>query len=159
MKFLHALGLLHEQSRPDRDEYVIVHLENIEVGATNNFRKVLPSSTLGKPYDYGSVMHYPTNAFSANGKETITPIQPLEGKIVGQRNEASDRDILDIQLLYQCMSGPRTLDQYYSYHCSSDCKCWLGEVGCRNNNNACQGDLICQKDVCVNVQRKRKRNR
>lgn len=31
-EFIHALGWLHEQSRPDRDQFVTVYYENIEKG-------------------------------------------------------------------------------------------------------------------------------
>lgn len=31
-------------------------------------------------YDYESIMHYPFNAFSKNGKPTMTALKPLNGK-------------------------------------------------------------------------------
>jgi hypothetical protein len=56
----HALGLFHEQSRPDRDDYVTVLTNNINPAAIPNFDKSSSDDvqTYGIPYDYGSVMHY-----------------------------------------------------------------------------------------------------
>ena len=56
----HALGFLHEQSRPDRDQYVDVITENIEEGKEENFHKYshLQIDSLGVEYDLGSIMHY-----------------------------------------------------------------------------------------------------
>ena len=31
-EIFHALGRVHEQSRPDRDQYVTIHFENVEPG-------------------------------------------------------------------------------------------------------------------------------
>eukprot|EP00551_Chaetoceros_affinis_P006820 CAMPEP_0203678904 /NCGR_PEP_ID=MMETSP0090-20130426/33671_1 /ASSEMBLY_ACC=CAM_ASM_001088 /TAXON_ID=426623 /ORGANISM="Chaetoceros affinis, Strain CCMP159" /LENGTH=586 /DNA_ID=CAMNT_0050546347 /DNA_START=107 /DNA_END=1867 /DNA_ORIENTATION=- len=150
-EFMHAVGLFHEQSRPDRDNYVEINWENIEGGRDNhNFEKKINTETLGASYDYGSVMHYPKTAFSSNGKDTITPTEPTNGITIGQRNGADDQDILDMRLLYQCMSGPRSFNKYIgNKHCSVDCKCWEDELGCNGNNNACQGSLICQDDRCT----------
>ena len=148
-EFIHALGLFHEQSRPDRDDYVKIKWQNIQGGTEHNFRKKEDLSTLGNSYDYGSVMHYPDDAFSSNGSDTISPLKPLDGKVLGQRNEADDQDIVDIRLLYQCVSGPRNLSQYSLNRCTTDCKCWEGEMGCNKKNNACQGTLICRNNKCV----------
>lgn len=56
----HALGLLHEQSRPDRDSFVQLLLQNVQPGAENNFDKwdYVSATTYNVNYDYGSVMHY-----------------------------------------------------------------------------------------------------
>ena len=62
-------GFFHEQSRPDRDEFVRIVEENLDPAMVDNFEKFhsLVADTLDLPYDLGSVMHYSSNAFSKNG--------------------------------------------------------------------------------------------
>ncbi len=148
-EFMHALGFYHEQSRSDRDEYIKINWQNIDEGKEHNFQKKSGLIRLGNKYDYGSVLHYKTDTFSSNGKDTITALKPLEGKVMGQRRQADSQDILDIRLLYQCMSGPRNFSQYNSKRCTDDCKCWEGESGCGRRNDYCQGSLICKNNLCV----------
>ncbi|XP_022798324.1 zinc metalloproteinase nas-15-like [Stylophora pistillata] len=71
----HALGLWHEQSRPDRDRYVRILWQNIQPRAKHNFRKLGRKviNSLGFRYDYYSVMHYGPKAFSRNRRPTIVP--------------------------------------------------------------------------------------
>ncbi|KIH45055.1 astacin, partial [Ancylostoma duodenale] len=56
----HALGFWHEQSRPDRDQFVNVRWENIDKDSKGQFLKEDPDDVdnAGVPYDYGSIMHY-----------------------------------------------------------------------------------------------------
>ncbi|MGJ3239138.1 MAG: M12 family metallopeptidase [Anaerolineae bacterium] len=94
----HAVGLWHEHSRNDRDEYVDVRFENIYRGYEHNFQ--IQSSNgedLGE-YDYGSIMHYPEWAFSKNGEDTIVPLQ--DGVEIGQRTHLSDGDLDAIAEMY-----------------------------------------------------------
>ena len=72
--FLNA-GLHHEQCRPDRDNYVTIHLDNVHAGMRYNFDKYNSRQidTRGFKYDYYSIMHYGKTAFSSNGRITINP--------------------------------------------------------------------------------------
>lgn len=72
-EMMHALGFLHEQNREDRDDWVRIRYENIKAGTSNNFEKAKKGTTnsFGVAYDYASIMHYSSNAFSTNGNPTI----------------------------------------------------------------------------------------
>jgi hypothetical protein len=52
------------------------------------------------PYDLGSIMHYGTDFFSANGRPTITP--KISGVTIGQREKLSATDIFEIRDYYGC---------------------------------------------------------
>ncbi|CAE8653759.1 unnamed protein product [Polarella glacialis] len=67
----HTLGMGHEQSRPDRDSYVDVHMDKVKPGKEINF-DIHPNGDVARPYDILSVMHYGSSAFGVNGAETIT---------------------------------------------------------------------------------------
>ncbi|KAJ7393818.1 hypothetical protein OS493_003484 [Desmophyllum pertusum] len=74
----HALGLFHEQARPDRDMYINIVRDNIQAGKASNFDKMTPAQQqtwmpFGTPYDYYSIMHFYSYAFTKNKKPTITP--------------------------------------------------------------------------------------
>lgn len=70
----HALGMVHEHQRFDRDSFVQIFTNNISGGALGNFIKLGNSSNLSA-YDFLSVMHYNTNSFAINpGLPTIYPL-------------------------------------------------------------------------------------
>lgn len=56
----HAIGLIHEQARPDRDDTVIINWNNIYPGNWLQFDEanLTETQTYGVPYDVGSLMHY-----------------------------------------------------------------------------------------------------
>ncbi len=69
----HALGLLHEHQRRDREPYVNVVTANIEEGQEAQFAIRGDGATLSF-YDYDSIMHYDNCAFSRNSScTTSTP--------------------------------------------------------------------------------------
>lgn len=100
---LHTLGFVHQHNVPDRDQYVYVYWQNIRQEAQDQFQKY-PAyyiSSLGFPYDYGSIMHYGTNFANINGQVT------LYGKYsgaqqMGQREALSPTDYAKINVLYKC---------------------------------------------------------
>jgi hypothetical protein len=93
----HALGLWHEQSRADRDQFIEIVTENISPQHLHNFDKhILDGDDLGS-YDFGSIMHYPATAFSVNGQPTI---RVRGGQPIGQRNGLSESDIGAMRLMY-----------------------------------------------------------
>ncbi|XP_026168789.1 meprin A subunit beta isoform X2 [Mastacembelus armatus] len=111
-EFLHALGFWHEQSRADRDDYVEIMWDRISEGKEHNFNTYndTTSSSLGVPYDYGSMMHYSKNAFMNGSQPTIVTKIPAFSDVIGQRMEFSDSDLLKLNRLYNCTQGSTFLD-------------------------------------------------
>ena len=97
----HAIGLWHEQSRADREDFVKVDFDQIAAGKSNNFdQHIIDGTDLGD-YDFGSIMHYPLTAFGVNGAQTIFPIVPVPAGItIGQRVSLSLGDIIAVEKLY-----------------------------------------------------------
>lgn len=103
----------------DRDDYVEIKWDNIKKKDAYNFRKgdALNFDNFGTPYDFDSVMHYSSKAFSVNGEETIRRIYekkiPVfwQGAIVGvlrayppitQGSQLSAGDALRLNKMYKC---------------------------------------------------------
>jgi len=102
-ELMHVLGFYHEQSRPDRDDFLTINLENVETAMRHNFNKYAWGSTVfqqGAPYDYSSVMHYGTTAFTMNGKPTMVPRQA--GAKIGDAQQLSGMDIAEVRHFYGC---------------------------------------------------------
>lgn len=51
----HALGIFHEQARPDQKRHIAIHYQNIPVSRWNNFHPIGESqaATYDLPYDAG----------------------------------------------------------------------------------------------------------
>lgn len=111
----HALGLEHEQNRPNRDSFVTINWNNIckatdatcnggfcfdgatppnRIDCDFNFSLASAASTYGS-YDFDSVMHYGRDDFSRNGNDTITVLPPFNAdwqNAIGQTTHLSVRD-------------------------------------------------------------------
>ncbi|MEE4420268.1 Dot/Icm T4SS effector Zinc-dependent metalloprotease LegP [Streptomyces bugieae] len=98
----HTVGLWHEQSREDRDQFVTIDFSNIDPAQQHNFLQQISDGDDIGPYDYGSIMHYPPRAFAIDStRPTITAKQPLPpGVVMGQRTALSQGDLAGVQALY-----------------------------------------------------------
>ncbi|XP_071078925.1 protein SpAN-like [Haliotis cracherodii] len=122
----HVLGFYHEQSRPDRDEHVSVHMENVTPKFQYNFKKYGTSQVrTDEPYDIGSVMHYGSLYYSKDGKSpTILPKEDGVKGFMGQRDGLSFMDVKTANDLYGCAAHCPS-----SQHCNNmgfmgaDCTC------------------------------------
>ncbi|XP_076464570.1 protein SpAN-like [Babylonia areolata] len=100
----HVLGFYHEQSRPDRDNHVIILRHNILPGRHHNFLKYSSTEILAdEPYDIGSVMHYGPTYFSQDGLSlTIDTPEETFRAVMGQREGPSFIDVKTANHLYNC---------------------------------------------------------
>ncbi len=68
----HAIGLLHEQCKENRDNFVVIHSGNIENGKQHNFVRQNVNCAQFDEFDWGSIMLYDSYAFTNNGLPTMT---------------------------------------------------------------------------------------
>ncbi|XP_031169724.1 astacin-like metalloprotease toxin 5 isoform X2 [Sander lucioperca] len=101
-EIIHALGLHHEHTREDRDQYISVQWQSIIPGRENNFM-VKNGDTQNLPYDPESIMHYGQYFFSVDGSPTVLSRQ--KEVVIGQRTHLSNLDILKLNKLYGCEKG------------------------------------------------------
>ena len=57
---------ISSEFRWDRDEWVTINMKDVKENARHNFkiRPRMGESSSGLPYEYCSIMHYPSRAFS-----------------------------------------------------------------------------------------------
>jgi len=164
----HAIGFWHEQSRPDRDNYLRINWENILDNMAYNFKKKVYGSEVvdyGVPYDYASIMHYPWTAFSKNGKKTLEPIRPLNGKTPYVK--LSDDDALQARRMYKCPGSKRSVifderpqadqrqERCEDRAATSDCESWKKAGFCLKHESLiyhCKKTCnLCSSDSCMDT--------
>merc|ERR1711973_762283 len=107
-EFMHAIGVQHTHSRPDRDNYVTIIKENIQANATHNFTDNFEKldkeeyNTFGLPYDYLSVMHYSDSLFSNGKGKTILTHDSSMQDVIGRAQGVSEGDIELVKRMYKC---------------------------------------------------------
>merc|ERR1712013_570756 len=130
-ELLHALGIKHEQCRPDRDDYVVINWSNIRSGGASQYLRdawasddesSLPAKcettgasgenmqdcysgwrvdACGEGYDFTSVMHYSLKSFAIDYDQNT--VTPKDSSITEAGNtELSAGDIKKLQCMYNC---------------------------------------------------------
>ncbi len=99
---MHALGFIHEQSRPDRDDYVDILWSNIEEEFRPQFNVVpdsFASAVRGTRFDYHSVMLYRTDAFASQAGQPTMRSKTGES-IAPQAQGLSEGDLARISRMF-----------------------------------------------------------
>uniref|UniRef100_A0A915CNM0 Peptidase M12A domain-containing protein n=1 Tax=Ditylenchus dipsaci TaxID=166011 RepID=A0A915CNM0_9BILA len=80
----------------DRDEHILIRWENILPGMDSQFDIVSSAiqDTQGEKYDYRSIMHYGSSAFSRNGRNTIEAVMDDFTEVIGTAVDLSDLDVI-----------------------------------------------------------------
>ncbi|PYJ09696.1 MAG: hypothetical protein DMF06_09030 [Verrucomicrobia bacterium] len=110
----HALGLIHEQNRQDRDSYVAIIWDNIPTDPETRFQfEIVPTATMYGAYDFDSVMHYGQCAFTTCGIcnpscRTIMVNSPYAQwqDLIGQRDHLSQLDATGMAQRYAGTPSP-----------------------------------------------------
>ena len=74
-EMVHGLAGFHTQKRFDRDQHVEILWDNLNSHYKSEFdicEGGCCCQTWGYPYDCSSVMHYPKDQFTINGKDTMS---------------------------------------------------------------------------------------
>lgn len=124
----HALGLFHEQSRYDRNNYVQIVKSRIAQKNFYDFAVVGMKNmdTYGQKYDIGSVMHYRPTEFSIDGGNTIIAKDVNMQNTMGQFRGPSFLDVAKINRHYDCAAN-----------CKNRIKCVNGGYQHPRNCNVC----------------------
>lgn len=103
----HAIGLWHEQSRVDRNDFITINTANIQSGREHNFHSYKTQGMDGAEFtsalDFESLMMYGSYSFSKNGKPTMVKKDGSTFNV--QRRGLSAGDKQGVNNMYPFSSG------------------------------------------------------
>uniref|UniRef100_A0A0K0FTT4 Zinc metalloproteinase n=1 Tax=Strongyloides venezuelensis TaxID=75913 RepID=A0A0K0FTT4_STRVS len=138
---MHALGSTHEQCRADRNDYLYIVYNNIEINHLKNFIKLNYSDaiTYNVKYDYGSNMQYHSRTFGIGDRVTMVPKNLFYMRTIGVNDGLS---FLDAKLLNL---------HYCSKNFTNKIKCYNGGYEDPNNNTRCKCVEGYAGDRCIDL--------
>lgn len=95
-ELLHTLGFLHEHQRPDRDNYILINLENVPDFVQSQFELDSDQDVTLRDFDFESVLLYGPYDGSANGQPVMTR---RDGKKMLERSDKSGLSQGDIDMI------------------------------------------------------------
>ncbi len=110
----HALGLVHEQNREDRDQSIKILWDNIKPGMESQFAQLPLLTTDVGQYDFNSIMQYRPFAFgkldsNGNPKQTIRRLSNPSDVSFGNASSYSNRDVAGVNTMYPTECACSTL--------------------------------------------------
>ncbi|PKQ68173.1 hypothetical protein BZG01_05350 [Labilibaculum manganireducens] len=101
-EILHACGMLHEQCRKDRDNYVTIDWSNLTSSGEAQFTKRTSNYYMIGSYDFNSIMGYPSKTDSQSA--VVSTSEPMytkkDGSYITQGSIPSDLDRRWVNTLY-----------------------------------------------------------
>jgi len=99
---LHAIGLVHEHSRPDRDQFIKIQWDNIPAKYHSQF-EILPdfliANWLKYDYDSHSIMHYGSQKLKSDSNQMS--LVRKDGTNIPEPQELSPTDIEKVNSLFR----------------------------------------------------------
>lgn len=95
----HAIGLVHEQCRPDRDDCITILYDNIIKDKWHNYDKLTSGvgvSNITTPFDFQSLMLYGSWTSFAINPQKPTMVKKSDGKGFYQPSQLSKEDVLSV---------------------------------------------------------------
>lgn len=107
-EIMHALGIAHEHTRADRDNYITVNFQNIKQEKQHNFQKYTEQNYYGFDYgefDFYSIMLYGSyNNFAID--ESVPTMTTKSGNAFWRNYSLSLGDIKALQVIYGNANTP-----------------------------------------------------
>ncbi len=152
----HAIGLLHEQARSDRDDHIDVLWDNIANGETIAFdkyeKRAIDGEDLG-PYDYDSIMHYDSTTFAKAGtysmvREDGSVIEPATGISAGDaaavnamyEDAPAQEPAVEVGSCVNRCNAEQLIDAGDGRTCSCHPSCYTWKDCCEDFAAVCEGD-------------------
>lgn len=162
-EILHKAGFFHEQTRPDRDDFITVNWDNLDGNWAFQFQPQ-GSETASGAYDFASVMHY----VQFHSSVTIDDTQPMyfindpnslppgmTANQIGRLNYMSPTDILSVNTLYPVTCENSCTDNDNDGVCEEeDCNDFNPNIpttpgtACNDGDSGTINDVI-QSDGCT----------
>lgn len=109
---MHSMGIMHEQCRPDRDQYIIVDVNRAIEGSRHNFNLYNDYAGNGE-FDFGSVMMYQSTDFAIDTSKPV--MTKLDGStFTKQRTGLSAGDYAGINHLYGPVNATSAINGTYT---------------------------------------------
>lgn len=106
-ELLHAIGMVHEHQRADRDTYLTINTNNLTSKGLDNIASRHDATDMAEmsAFDYGSIMMYPQYisdpTFVYNTSQPVFYLTRSSTVTPGQRNGLSTLDIQTINTRYR----------------------------------------------------------
>jgi hypothetical protein len=113
-EILHVLGVMHEHTRNDRDNFIQILTDNVAPDFRGFFERFPRNDTRDVgAYDFNSIMHYNFSAFGIveNGvqRQTIARLSNRADRSFGNATQLSAGDIRGVNSLYITNAGRRVI--------------------------------------------------